>query len=362
MIHWKETTDIVARVAELSAVGREAALATVVAIEGSAYRRPGAKFLIEDEGDSLGGVSGGCLEADVRVVALEVMRDRSCRLRSYKMGGDHESIWGLGLGCDGRIDVFVQPVSPHLAGKVGERALALLVEDAPFTLSTVLEGSTGAGSLLIFEPNGRLHGSTGDPDLDQEIAFHANSLLGRHASSLDYVGSARVFTETLVPPPHLLICGGGDDAVPLAASALSIGFRVTVADHRPAYLSQRRFPTTARLLRRRPDEDLAELAIGSTTYAVIKMHSLEGDREWLLRLLDSDASYIGLLGPRPRTRELLGQVGGDPAGRVFGPVGLDLGADGPQQIALSILAEVLAVHSDRQPISLRERMQAIHVR
>lgn len=360
MKHWKETTEILARVGELGAAGRRAAVATVIRIEGSAYRRPGAKLLIEDDGTTSGGVSGGCLEADVREVGLAAMRDGTPRLLHYDTGADDNKVWGLGLGCNGSVDIFVQPAADAAAAEVTGRIRELLEGEVPFGVSTVVGGESRVGAALVLGIEGILAGSTGDAGLDRELSREAAHRIAGGESSLHDVGAFRVFTEVQTPPPHLVIFGAGDDSIPLCAYASDAGFRVTVVDHRQAYLSRERFPSAARVFLRRAEEGTNGLPLGPSAYAVVKTHSFAQDREWVRRLLEAGVPYVGLLGPRSRTAKILGDVGGIGAGRVYGPVGLDIGAEGPEQVALSIVAELLAVRASRGPLHLREKEGAIH--
>ena len=373
MKHWQETSQIVGRVTELAAAGQRAAMATVVRIEGSAYRRAGAKLLVEEGGATRGGVSGGCLEADVREVAMAVMREGLPRLRHYETGDDDRTVWGLGLGCNGSVDIFVQPVTSGDAVNVARHMRTLLAGDAPFAVSTVVRGPAAALGRMLVEGNGPPAGLTETPALDREMARRAQTLLAAGESDLYDIESTGagtestgVFTEVHVPPPRLVICGAGDDAMPLAAHASQIGYRVTVVDHRPAYLSRERFPHAERI-DRRPDDGLEGLPLGPSTHLVVMTHSFAHDREWGRRLLRTEVPYIGLLGPRARRDEILEQIGvtGEPAGatgmdRFFAPVGLDLGADGPEQIAVSILAELLAVRTSSVPRHLRDKDGVIH--
>jgi xanthine/CO dehydrogenase XdhC/CoxF family maturation factor len=338
MKHWKETADVLARVLRLAEEGRRAAVATVVGIHGSAYRRPGAKFLVDEEGRTSGSISGGCLEGDVREVALEVMRTGTPRLLKYDTGGDDTSVFSLGLGCSGSVEIFVHSATSPGALDAAREALDRLSGDRAFSISTVLRGEA-AGRMRVSDSAAGSDVEGGSPDPD-------------------------VFVETLAPPAHLLVFGAGDDALPLCAYASDAGFRVTVVDHRAASLSAERFPAAFRLVERRPQEGLSGLPAGPRALAVVKTHSFAHDREWVRRLLEEGVPYVGLLGPRARGAKILEEIGAnasDPAGeRVFTPVGLDLGAEGPEQVALSIVAELLAVHSSRQPWSLREKEGAIH--
>ena len=359
MKHWQETSQILGRAVELAATGRRAALATVVRISGSAYRRAGAKLLVEESGATLGGVSGGCLEADVREVALSVLREGGARLRHYETGDDDRTVWGLGLGCNGAVDIFVQPVTSAETLDLARRVRTLLAGDAPFTVSTVVRGPAAALGRMLVAGDGPPAGSSGILALDSEVARRAQALLPAGESQFYDVESAGVFTDVHVPPPRLVICGAGDDAIPLATHAAQVGYGVTVVDHRPAYLSRERFPDAERV-DRRPGDGLAGLPLGPRTQSVVMTHSFAHDREWVSGLLRTDVPYIGLLGPRARRDAILEQIDAAESDRLFAPVGLDLGADGPEQVAVSILAELLAVLAASEPRHLRERAGVIH--
>jgi xanthine/CO dehydrogenase XdhC/CoxF family maturation factor len=356
MKHWRETNEIVVRVLGLAALGRPAALATVVAITGSAYRRPGAKFLIEDDGRTIGGVSGGCLEADVREIAREVIAAGAPRLLHYDTGSDDRTVWGLGLGCNGSIDIFVQsatdPATLEILGTVHNR----LERSDNFAIATVVSGPAGVGRSVVVRAAGERDGSLGHPDLDRDATRLAASAIAHGKSRLDPIA----FFDVLIAPPALIVCGAGDDTVPLVAYAADAGFAVTVVDHRPAYLTGERFPAARRLVEARPEAGASALGVDARTLVVLKMHAFEQDRDWLRVFLQTPTSYIGLLGPRARAEKLLGLAGSPGERRVFGPVGLDVGAEGPEQIAISIVAELLAVYTRQQPGHLRERGAAIH--
>jgi xanthine/CO dehydrogenase XdhC/CoxF family maturation factor len=238
----------------------------------------------------------------------------------------------------------------------------MLEGDAAFSVSTIVRGrgETREGGAVVCGSGGLLASSTGDTVLDRELARHAARYLAARESARHEVAGLEVFTEVLLPPPHLILFGAGDDAMPLCAYASDAGFRVCVVDHREASLSLERFPGASRLIHRRSEHGLEELPISTRTYAVVMTHSLSHDREWARRLLSTEVPYIGLLGPRARTAEILQKIGAEGSSRVYGPVGLDLGAEGPEQIAVSILAELLAVHASREPSHLREKEGAIH--
>jgi xanthine/CO dehydrogenase XdhC/CoxF family maturation factor len=359
MKHWQETRRLLDRLAQIRRSGQAAALATVVRIEGSAYRRPGAKLLIEADGRMSGSVSGGCLEADVREVALGLIAQQGGpRLLHYDTSTDQDALWGLNLGCNGAVDIFVRPFGPT----VMQEAMSwreLFDRDSPFAVSMVVAGGASVGPMIAVGSGGELLVSSGDPARHGPLVSATAAVLASGDSKLHEIGEARVFTEVFTPPPHLIVCGAGDDAIPLVAIAAEVGFRVTVVDHRPAYLAAERFPAASRLVQARPEDDIA-LPIGPRTYALVKMHALEQDRGWLRRFLATEVPYIGVLGPRARTEKMLAEIGGPHRERVYGPVGLDLGAEGPEQVALSIVSEVLAVLNGRDPGHLRDKSGPIH--
>jgi xanthine/CO dehydrogenase XdhC/CoxF family maturation factor len=359
--NWQETAEILARAADPpEGAPAAAALATVVRIEGSAYRRPGAKLLVHPDGRSSGGVSGGCLEADLREHGLRVARSGTPRLIHYDTSSDDRAPFGLGLGCGGAVDVFVQPATTPRFLELARALTVSLGGDRTIAIATPLEGDA-AGRAVAVTAGGSPMGSTGRHVLDLRLVANAEVQLAHGASSIGVVEGVRVFTEVLQPPPELVVFGAGDDAIPLARLALDAGFRVTLVDHRPAYLDAARFPSPARRLALRPEaRGEAPLPLRRESFAVVKTHSLEYDREWTRMLVASAVGYIGVLGPRARVLEILRQLGADVDRRVFGPVGLDLGAEGPEQVALSVVAELLAVRSRRSPRHLRDREGPIH--
>jgi xanthine/CO dehydrogenase XdhC/CoxF family maturation factor len=337
MKHWRETAEVADRAIALASAGRRAALATVVRIEGSSYRRPGAKVLIEDDGDTLGGVSGGCLEADVRDIGLRVIETGVPKLVHYDTGVDDRTVWGLGLGCNGEVDVFVQPATDPFTLEAFKDIRTRLDGASGFAIITTIDGEGGCGRMMVADLTPR-----------------------DTRSRVESRGSETVFSEILPPPPDLIVCGAGDDSRPLVAYASEAGFAVTVVDHREAYLAPSRFPSAKYRLCLRADAGIGAVTAGPRTLVVIKTHSFAHDRDWLKTFLGTPASYIGLLGPRTRADELLALLDGTADDRVFAPVGLNLGADGPEQIAISIVSELLTVLARQQPGHLREKGLAIH--
>ncbi|HEY3593831.1 MAG TPA: XdhC family protein, partial [Polyangiaceae bacterium] len=267
--------------------------------------------------------------------------------------------FGFGLGCGGSVHLMVMPLAPSFASGLFMELQRELAADAPLAL-TILAENDAEGGMLITSSRGHLAGSLGDAQLDAAAVSSALAALDARRSERHTADERASFTEVLLPPPKLLVCGAGDDARPLVDLAASVGFRVYVADHRGALLSTERFPAAHTLLKLRPQHPSSDLPTDRATYAVVKTHAFENDRAWVARLLTGDSPYIGVLGPRARAEKILTELGAQRESRVFGPVGLDLGADGTEQVALSVVAEVLALHSRRKPRHLRDREGALH--
>ena len=333
MKNWQETQWVFEEIARLEKAGRKGVLATIVRLQGSAYRQVGAKVLVRDDGTMIGNVSGGCLEGDVRENAMMIMKNPSSRMLTYDTSGKEDAVWGLGVGCGGIVDIFLQTVNTVRDAAVVADVLGRLQGDRPFAISTVLTGPS-AGLVSVADQDG--------------------------PSRLCRIADQDVFIETLVPPPRLIICGAQDSAVPLARLAADAGFRVTVADHRGAFLSPERFPPGVRLVQARPEYDAVAIAAAGNTLAVVMTHILSQDRGWVQRFAKAGIRYVGVLGSKTRRGDILKGLGDADRKNIFGPVGLDLGAEGPEQMAVSIVAELLAVWSGRKPQHLRDRKQPIH--
>lgn len=336
MKQWLETRQVLDRLAEWQAAGLPCALATVIRVNGSAYRHEGAKMVVAADGRHEGNVSGGCLEADVREVALRVIRTGVAETREYCGSADEIQAWDLGVGCEGVVELYVEPVRD---ARDAERAM--LAEERAHVVTTQLD--TGARECRPMDELSVL--DLAPPD------------------DLRSTPRAERFVELLLPPPRLLVISAGDDAVHLARLAASVGFRVVVADRRPGLLTRERFPAPIRLVETDATRLGETVVLDNDAFAVVMTHHFADDTDYLRALLRSTARYIGVLGPRQRTDRILGilrREGAVDESRIFGPVGLDIGTDGAEQVALSVVAELLAVRSGRRPQSLRERGSPIH--
>jgi xanthine dehydrogenase accessory factor len=367
-----EIGDVLSAIEALSAKGERMALATIVAVRGSTYRRPGARLLVPEEGSPVGNISGGCLEGDVADMARVVMDEGRARLAGWDLTADDDAAWGLGLGCNGAIEVFIEPAEK--AAEVAGALRAALEEERPISVVTVVESSrTGVepGARLVVRPDGTSDGSLGDATVDTIAEEAAQALLREERSEVRaLVEGVRAFVEVLDPPIRLVVCGAGHDAIPLVRAASVLGWNVTVVDDRPAFLTHARFPEAAAFVPLDEPGGAAKAAgVDERTFAVVMTHNFLRDKEYIRSLLGSPAAYIGMLGPGARTERLLmelrdeGVEGADgDRERIHGPAGLDLGGEGPEEIAQAIVGEIVAVKRRRAGGFLRDRPGPIHDR
>src|SRR2546430_5543289 len=238
MKQWLETREVLDFLHAARTAGTRAALATVVRVRGSAYRHEGAKLAVASDGRCAGNVSGGCLEQDVREVALQVIRSGMPELRSYCSGADEIAAWDLGVGCEGQVDVYVEPADAR------PRERALLDERRPFVACGVMPGKgekPGTGKRLIVTTD-RAEGDLGSQDLNTRVTAKARALLETGESGIHEVGGRSIFFDVRIPPHQLVVLGAGDDARPLVRFAAEVGFRVVVVDRRAGMLTRERFP------------------------------------------------------------------------------------------------------------------------
>lgn len=378
----RDRLQIVEAFESLCADGRPAALATVVAVEGSSYRRPGARMLITGDGQSWGTVSGGCLERDVaRRARMLITEPSEPLLVSYETDDDESGEEnarpivdpGPSLGCGGRIEILIQRVTAAEPGAL--TALAATVRQplcaalaTVFRVGSAPDDSLLRGSQLLRVEDQEPSGSIPDPFLREILRDQLASVpsadqtfaLCRH--TLPRGGWADVLVEWLRPAQSLAIFGDGHDVAPLVDLAKSLGWHVTVIGARAAAGLRQSFSRADEVICC-PDDPAVEAAkLPENAAAIVMAHNFGRDAAVLGALLKKPRAYIGVLGPRQRTARLLAAVGasGDEH-RLFSPVGLDIGAETPEEIALSILAEIKMVGAGRPGGSLRQRPGPIHV-
>ncbi len=356
--------------------GKSACLATVVGTQGSTYRRPGARLLITDDGETVGLVSGGCLERDL-VEHTHLMPDDRPKMVTYDHTAIEDILWGFGLGCTGTFKVLIEPLHPP------HDPLTFLAkcrrDRTPGVLASIIQvegNATQLGAYLTLTADSIHVLGESEPDLIDAIVPDARAVLVGEASLQENCQRSmvklyqlancqvEVWLEFIEPPVPLMIFGAGQDAIPIAQFAKALGWHVSVVDCRANPLSHERFAMCDRvILSRRETLDRIDIPPGAV--ATILTHNYYDDLEILRGLLPAPVRYIGLLGSRQRTERLLQEL--QPTtdttrqlAKLHAPVGLDLGAETPAAIALSIVAEIQAVLSDRPGNSLKYRNTSIH--
>jgi xanthine/CO dehydrogenase XdhC/CoxF family maturation factor len=356
----RETERLVAAIRTAREAGEAIALATVVRVRGSAYRREGARMLIRADGRHECALSGGCLEPAVAEAAQRVIRSGEPMTATYDLAED--SIWGLGIGCMGAVDIRIErldrdPVFDHWLVALDRGKAAVLV--------TPLAGVSGR---LLVGADRTVLGALTDAALAREAVERARIRLSdpRAQSVADEIGNVELFFDVSTPAPPLVIFGAGHDAEPLARQAWTLGFSVTVVDVREAFLAAERFPG-ATLVGAHFSEFRERVHLESGSFVVIMNHHIERDRESLRFALQSGAAFVGLLGPRTRFEKLVSALategftpGAAAWSRVRNPVGLAVGAETPEEIALAVLGEILALQRGFDGGFLAGRTASLH--
>jgi xanthine dehydrogenase accessory factor len=358
------------------------ALVTITKTKGSAYRREGAKMLCLKSGAMIGSISGGCLESDAYEVSLEVVERNEPQMVFYDTSAEEENVWGLGLGCNGSVEVLIEPMTwwrskegrslfDQMMRRVdkGDRCavVTLLVKDG--------ERLTGFRRMIV-DPDGKNTGTFGSPGLDFVVARRAQAIINdetvrpsrKVTIDVDF-SPYEIFVDALLPPTRLLVVGGGHDAIPMVKFAREMNLVVTLVDSRPKFATHDRFPGADQIICAQPEEFAERVSLEGCPAVILMNHHYLKDRIILGQLLTSplEVTYLGALGPRVRTDKLISDLREqgltlveEKVRAVRTPVGLDVGADSPEEIAVSILAELLAVKNRRNGLPLRERNKAIH--
>lgn len=366
--------------ARAARAGEPIVLASVVRTEGATYRGVGARMVIHADDTFVGMLSGGCLEGELVSHARRVRDHDLPSIIAYDGRSDDDSVWGLGTGCNGLVEVLLEPCTSARAGALCAMLQGAVDADAPSVIVTVVRAQgidapgTGARALVRHGAAVAIDGDWGSGELLRAViadAAHAEPR-ARRGLNLDYVPAAgtgaQVAFESVLPAIDLVVCGSGPDAIPVARLATALGWAVTVVDPRPVSFTPTGRFGDARVVECAHSERLANsVSLSSRTAAIIMSHNYECDLDYLDVLAAHDVAYLGLLGPRMRTQRLLADLAarGRPCPdamleRVYGPIGLDLGGDGADAIALSIVSEISAVMHECAVPHLRERTSTIH--
>ena len=351
-----------------------AVLATLVGVEGSSYRRPGARLLLTPDGRRIGSISGGCLEDDVLAHAQQVRASGKPAVVTYDTTTENDLLWGVRLGCHGIVHVFLErlPARPAWVATLREN----LRQRKPTELAVVWQSTDPAllGTWLAAElaaaPVLAIAGGQAPPS---SAGFQPASMPGGPAGrpalppTPPAAPTTEIFRQTIPPPVSLVVFGAGDDVQPLAHFAKGLGWHVCVVDARPAFATPARFPEADAIAVVRPEDAVARIDLAADAVAIVMTHRYRDDVLLLRTLLPRPLAYLGLLGPKKRAERILADLAADGfqtslemRARLHAPVGLDLGAESPEEVALAMLAEVKAVLAGRDARPLRERVRPIH--
>jgi xanthine/CO dehydrogenase XdhC/CoxF family maturation factor len=348
------------------------ALATVVRVEGSAYRRPGARMFVTENKVRTGVLSGGCLEGDVAERALKVIETGEPIVVTYDTTSDDDIVWGLGIGCRGVVQILIEPASDFRCA-----GLVHLFEDCGKTaqrgaVATVIrcEGNPGTevGARALLHADGDSRSEAGfyrmfcGPEIVNDLRNAVRNGVSEVRRYQTESGTVEAFIEVIEPQLPLVIVGAGDDALPLVSLAKTLGWHTTVVDTRARPAIVERFAEADNVVLCRAEELCNRVRLTDRTAVVLMTHNYLNDLELLKSLLNMPLRYLGCLGPRHRTEQLLLEIPDEIAflKQLYAPAGLDIGADTPIEVAFSIVSEIKAVVAGREGGLLRNRKGPIH--
>lgn len=366
----KEISEILNAYSEANAAGKKTALATVVKVEGSSYRQPGARMLVTEDGLLTGAISGGCLEGDALRKALLSINQKQNKLVTYNTSNEDDAEIGLQLGCNGIVHILFEYINDELENNPIQLLSQLKAERKEAVVVTIFSLNKRAiqiGTSLFFRKDSpTLHHHNNVLNLISD----AKEVLETKITSIKKLQEGtddEALIEYINPPVSLVIAGAGNDVQPLVKMAALLGWEVTVGDGRSAHATKKRFPKANQVLIVKPDDFLDAITIDDQTYFVLMTHNYKYDLAVLNLLLNTDCRYIGILGPKSKLNRMLDDlqmeeinVNEEQLKRIHSPVGLDIGAETSEEIALSIVSEIKAFASGKTGTSLKYKSGKIH--
>ena len=374
----KEIEKIVSAYNQIDFKERKAALATVVRVQGSAYRRAGARMIMTDDGRWTGAISGGCLEGDALRRARQIINAGKPEVVRYDTMEDQSATsLGVGLGCNGIIDVLIEPITENdylhhidllksfLSKPRPERGVELIA-----TVFSSENENVKIGERLFQKTDNQITNYVSDADLSSQILallpkIKQEGKSQSHTLILQEGQKVEVFIEILKPAIHLVLFGAGYDSIPLVKMAHEIGWYITLVDDCVAHLQPKRFPEANEMLEIHRDAVSQKLKFDGHTAAVLISHNYKFDLAVLKELLKTEVPYVGIFGPKKRFDKMLDEIGNldyNQMQTIHSPIGLDIGAETPEEIAISILAEIQARFTKRKGGFLKTRDGSIHER
>jgi xanthine/CO dehydrogenase XdhC/CoxF family maturation factor len=353
------------------------ALATLVHLNGSSYRRPGARMIVDEEGQLTGAISGGCLEGDALRKAVFCIHTQVPKLVVYDTSDEEDATIGIQLGCSGIIQVLFEPIDENdplnpielLKKAIHKRQNTVLVT---LYASQIKKGDT-VGTSILLEDSGEFHNNSSFQFIPETLMQDIKDTLTVKKSSFKSYqqndNTFNAFLSFISPPISLVIVGAGNDAIPLQSIAETLGWEVIIVDGRHTYAKIERFSSACQIIVSKPEKVLEQIPIDEKTVFVLMTHNYNYDYAILKALLGKNVPYIGALGPKKKLDNMITDLKAEniflnekQKNIIYGPVGLELGAETPAEIALSITAEIMSVMNNKKGGSLRNLLTEIHPR
>ena len=365
----KELSDIIQAYDKAILKNKQAALVTVVQVDGSSYRRPGARMLVTEDGEITGAISGGCLEGDALRKAQFAISQQKNKLEIYDTTDEEDNKLGVQLGCNGIVYILFQPIKIDDANNPINLLKKLAQQRKDAVLLTAFNKDKNAiqkGTCCLVNEDESIFF---DEDLKVLITECGNTLSHKSSVIHYYEGSYSVLFQFVAPPIQLVIVGAGNDAQPLVEMASILGWNIIVVDGRSTYATQQRFSKADKISVTKPPEILSAIDINEQTAVVLMTHNYNYDVAALEKLITVNYKYIGVLGPKKKLNKMIDELrekkivmDDKKIHTIYGPVGLDIGAETSEEIALSIIAEIKAVFSQKQGGFLKNKTTEIHNR
>jgi xanthine/CO dehydrogenase XdhC/CoxF family maturation factor/GTP:adenosylcobinamide-phosphate guanylyltransferase len=358
-------TGIVKTFQNLLDAEKDFVLATIIETTGSTYRKAGARLLITRSGKYFGLLGGGCFEADLLEHALKIFESKQNTTLHYDMRGPEDLVWGLGLGCNGAVKIRLEYLSADNQYEPVSLIQQALELERKCIVATICESSHPEfrqEQHFLIDPESSSRSSQAIPETIYTCALKTLETGDTDLQSFNLDGhEIEVFISAVIPPVHLLIIGGGPDSVPVINTAKQLGWTVSVVDYRDGYTRPENFPKADNVIKAMPEHLSDTIDFAKVDALVLMTHKFEYDLRYLKNFVNSQISYIGLLGPTARKNELLKSLDDSPPNfmeKVYGPVGIDIGGELPEEIALSLIAEIQAVMHGRDGAHLSDKIQS----
>ncbi len=364
----KELNDIILAYNKAVLQKKQTALVTVVHVEGSSYRRPGARMLVTEDGEITGAISGGCLEGDALRKAQFAIFQQKNKLEIYDTSDEEDVKFGVQLGCNGIVYILFEPIQNDNANNpvnllqkvVKKRKDAVLLTQFNLDKNAEQKGTCG----LVSEDENIFN-----EEIKPLITECHHALANKSSDIRHYQNGHSALFQFIPPAMQLIIIGAGNDAQPLMEMASLLGWKIIIIDGRLTHATRQRFPKAGKVIVAKPKDILSQLFVDEQTAFVLMTHNYNYDIEALEQLIKTNCNYIGVLGPKKKLRKMFDElhekdviINDEQFSKIYGPVGLDIGAETSEEIALSVIAEIKAVFEIRNGASLKNRRTEIHER